>query len=644
MSVTAFTVLSEFRFDVAHAIYGSEQLQGSVEKLSSTVDSAMTSVKNMGMGLAMQFTNAQAGIGGLLYGALSSSDKFMNSQLSFVQIIDSNMTHLTGTIGTMNEKMAVSQKIMGDIQKDASKFGLSGSDLMEGTKSMAALLAPKGLAGENFGMARSMSRNLLKSAPLLGVHPMEVQGQMMRAVGDNSGGQASMGDTLFRRLLGEAPEPFKQAGVTDAKGFNALDMAKRVNLLNDAMGKFTKNTDLLSMRANTMAGIMQRFKDLLSGPFSILKRIGDVLMPLLVQGLTMLADWIEKDGRRIIDSFAKFMKGFLDNPKEFLLQLMQLKSLSSDLGMATKFASLAISLIHLKELFHFLAKLPIIGPVINQIGAFLQSIQFTGKLMEYLRYGFANLGTVMMNYVWPALKILFRGLVEFGGWIAVFLIPLQGLSRAIARMKLESVEWLANNMADITETMESLSFSFGLLFTPIEDLIKGFEELFFLIIGGTGFLDLGKSSLMGFADVVKWFAEGIMLAWSAVRGVVAGMMDFITTVITNIQVIMGNLMNGNFADMNLGTENAFANFGKGFMEEMDKSFNRVYNPTMDGNVDNAKVVSQVNNYDVKMNNSFKEVLQPDRIAFTIKEQLEKGSTNRTSAKGNSFASKAVKAV
>jgi len=640
MSVTAFTVLSEFRFDVAKAIYGSEQLQGSVEKLSNTVDSAMTSVKNMGLGIAMQFSNAQAGIGGLIYGALSSSDKFMNSQLSFVQIIDSNMGHLTGTIGTMNDKMAVSQKIMNDIQKDASNFGLSGSSLLEMTKGLSAMLVPKGLAGENFKGARDMSRNLLKSSANLGIDPNEVQGQLLRAIE----GSASMGDTLFRRLIAEAPEPFKQANINDAKGFNALDTAKRFDILNGALAKFANNTQILEARANTMSGVMQRFKDLFAGPFSVLKRIGDVLMPLLVQGLTMLADWIEKDGRRIIDSFAKFMKGFLDNPKEFLLQLMQLKSLSSDLGMATKFASLVISFIHLEELFHFLAKLPIIGPVINQIGAFLQSIQFTGKLMEFIKYGFSNLGTVMMNYVWPALKILFRGLVEFGGWIAVFLIPLQGLSRAIARMKLESVEWLANNMADITETMESLSFSLGLLFTPIEDLIKGFEELFFLIIGGTGFLDLGKSSLMGFADVVKWFAEGIMLAWSAVRGVVAGMMDFITTVITNIQVIMGNLMNGNFADMNLGTENAFANFGKGFMEEMDKSFNRVYNPTMDGNVDNAKVVSQVNNYDVKMNNSFKEVLQPDRIAFTIKEQLEKGSTNRTSAKGNSFASKAVKAV
>ena len=33
-----------------------------------------------------------------------------------------------------------------------------------------------------------------------------------------------------------------------------------------------------------------------------------------------------------------------------------------------------------------------------------------------------------------------------------------------------------------------------------------------------------------------------------------------------------------------------------------------------------------------MQNNFKEVLQPDRIAFTIKDQLEKSSRNRTASR------------
>lgn len=640
MSVTAFTVLSEFRFDVAQAIYGSEQLQGSVEKLSGAVDNAMTSAKNMGIGLAMQFTNAQAGIGGLLYSIISSSDKFTNSQLSIVQTIDSNMEHLTGTIGTMNEKMMVSQKIMQDIQKDAQHFGLSGTDLLNNFKTLNNMLVPKGLAGDNFKNSRDMSRNLLKSSSSLGIDPVDVQGQLLRAIE----GSASMGDTLFRRLISEAPEPFKQAKVKDAKGFNLLDTTKRFEVLSEAMKKFANNTQILEARANTLSGTMQRFKDLLYGPFSVLKKIGDVIMPLLVQALQRLADWIQKDGQKIIDNIARVLKGLLENPREFLMQLMQLKSLSSDLGIATKLAGLSITIIHLKELFHFLSGLPIIGPAITSLVEFIKNIQFTGKLLEWTKYLFSNFGTILTNFVWPALRVLFNGLVEFGGWIAVFLIPLQGLSRAIARMKLESAEWFANNLADISTIMADLSHSFGVLMTPVQDIIKGFEELFFLIIGGTYLLDGGKSALSSFADIVKWFAEGIMLAWSAIRGVIAGMMEFISTVIGNIQTQLRNIMNGNFSNFDIGTENAFSNFGKAFMEEMDKSFNRVYNPTMDGNVDNAKVVSQVNNYDVKMNNNFKEVLQPDRIAFTIKEQLEKAQTNRTSAKGNSFASKTAKAV
>jgi hypothetical protein len=304
-----YTVVSEFRFDVAQAVLGSEQLQGSVESLSASTQNAMNSVKALGIGMIAQMTGAQAGLMGVLGSALSSTDKFLNSQVSFTQIIDSNMEHLTGTIGTMNEKMAVSKKIMSDIASDSRKFGIPANELMEMTKTMSAMLVPKGLAGENFKGARDISRNLLKSAPNLGIHPADVQGQLLRSVE----GSASMGDTLFRRLITEAPEPFKQAKVKDAKTFNALDAAKRFGVLSEAMAKFSSNSELLEMRANSLSGVMQRARDTFTGFTSVLEPIGRVLMPLVVQALDMLLKWIQNDGQKIINEFAKFLKKFADN-------------------------------------------------------------------------------------------------------------------------------------------------------------------------------------------------------------------------------------------------------------------------------------------------------------------------------------------
>jgi hypothetical protein len=631
-----YTVVSEFRFDVAQAVVGSEQLQGKVESLSNSVNNAVESIKGLGVGMVAQLTGMQAGIAGFFSSAIGASDKFLNSQLSFTQIIDANMEHLTGTIGTMNEKMAVSKKIMGEIAADARHFGLPATELLEMTKTMSAMLVPKGLAGENFKGARDISRNLLKSAPNLGINPADVQGQLLRAVE----GSASMGDTLFRRLLTEAPEPFKEAKIKDAKGFNALDTAKRFGILSDAMAKFSNNTDILEMRAKTMSGVMQTVRDTFTGFTSVLKPIGDVLMPLVVQALDMLLKWIQNDGQKIINEFAKFLKKFTESPKEMLLELNQIATLSSDLNLATKLAGITVFIMHFQELVKFLSTLPVIGPIIGQFGGglikLLEYLKPTRKWLDAISWAFSNIGKVM-SFAWPFLRMVIVGLLEFGGAVAAFLIPLQGLGRAMLRIKIETLEWFANNAADLTVLLGRAQAAFALIFTPIQDLIKGFEELFYLILGGTFFLDAGKKGLFEFVDALELFGKAVLGVWSALRGVVNGIFEMITTIITNAKVLIGNLLGGNFANADLGTENAFASFGQGFMDEFNKSFSRASTPLVDGNVDNAKVSGTINNYDVKMTNNFKEVLQPDRIAFTIKDQLEKSSVNRTKSRVSSIA-------
>jgi hypothetical protein len=640
MPINVYTVVSEFKFDVAHAILGSEQLQGKVQGLSNTVDQAMGSIKGLGIGFISQLSGLSGGLTGLLGVAIGASDKFMQSQLSFTQIIDSNMEHLTGNITNLNDKMDVSRNIMRDIANDARKFSVPAGDLLEMTKGMSAMLVPKGLAGTNFKGARDISRNMLKSAPNLGINPQEVQGQLLRAIE----GSASMGDTLFRRLLSEAPEAFKGNKVKDAKGFNQLDAGKRFDILNQSMAKFASNSELLAMRANTLAGMMTRLKDLFTGFSSVLKPIGDAIMPILLEAFNQFADWIDKDGRKIIEVFANFLKDFLKNPKEMILQLVQLQKAGSDLKAATSLASIAVMFIHLKELFHFLKGVPVIGPAIAGLQAYFANLQFGGKLTQLMSYLWANMGTIFKSVLLPGLKMLLSGLAQFAGWIAVFLIPLQGLTRAIARMKIETLEWFANNAADITVIMADLSHWMGVLWAPIQDLIKGWEELFFLIIGGTYFMDMGKSALGSFVDILGVFAKSILAVWSVVRGVVSGIMDLVGTVIMNIMQLYENIKSGNFGDLTYGMENPFMSMIDGFSQEFNKSFSRALNPNSDGQVDNSKTVSQVNNYDVKMSNNFKEVLQPDRIAFTIKEQLEKASTNRTSARSSGTSALLAKAI
>lgn len=638
MSLTAYTVLSEFKFDVGQAVLASDQLQGAVDGVSNSVNHAIESVKGLGVTFAYQFTGANTGILGILSSAVNASDKFTQSQLSFTQIIDSNMQHLTGSVGSLNEKMAASKAIMNDIAGDARKFGIPAAELVEMTKTLSAMLVPKGLAGTNFKGARDLSRNLLKSAPNLGIHPAEVQGQLLRSVE----GSASMGDTLFRRLLTEAPEPFKAAKVKDAKGFNALDAAKRFGILNDAMAKFANNSDILTMRANTMSGVIQRVKDLFIGFSSILKPLGDAILPPLVELLNMGIKWIDTHGRKIVESMGFFLKGLLEDPKEFLLEIGQLSRLAGNFKFAAAGAGILATVMHLHEIFGVLAKLPVVGPFIAQFGALM------GSLVPIIMKGVGAIPFILKEaliFLGPVFKVVAIGLLEFGAAMGAILIPLQGFGRAVDRMKLESLEWFANNASSLTDSFMSLKDSLAVFFAPIQDMIKGFEELFFMILGGTFFLDVFKSSLEIFVELMKG-ASGIFAElYAAFRGLVAGMFDVIFRSVENLGIIIQNLMDGNFSGLMDGTSNIFSGYMAAGAEEFSKTLTRMTTPTIgEGGVDNANVVNQTHNYDVKMQNNFKEVLQPDRIAFTIKDQLEKSSTNRTQARASGVSGRLAGAI
>jgi hypothetical protein len=538
------------------------------------------------------------------------------------------MEHLTGSIGSLNEKMAASRRIMKDIAKDALEFGIPAAELAEMTKTLSAMLVPKGLAGENFGAARTLSRNLLKSAPNLGIDPGEVQGQLLRSIE----GSASMGDTLFRRLLTEAPEPFKEAKVKDAKGFNMLDATKRFNILNEAMAKFANNADLLAMRANTLSGIMQRARDTFAGFNSVLKPIGDVILPVIIEIINIGLDWVNTKGRDLVKIFAAFMSSMIDSPKAMFINLSSLSALAGDVAKSVGIVSLIVALTHLYEAVHLISSL---GPVGAKIGSVLQGafdfafgLPVIGKAMQSFISMF-KIGEV--TTLIGLMKAIGITILKMAGLFAVFLIPIMGLSRALARIKFEFFEWLAENSVRIGQALFDLQNSLRTLFMPIMDMIKGFEELFFLILGGTYGMDSALSSMELLSSGLKLLSEAFVNVYAGLRSFIAFFTGAWMQMFVNISQMIQNLLSGNFKDIFFGTENIFK---EGFMnaaEEFNRTVGRAKSPLIDGEVDNAKVSNTVINQDIKMTNNFKEVLQPDRIAFTIKDQLEKSSRNKTSA-------------
>lgn len=641
MPINVFTVVSEFKFDVAGAVLGVDTLQNKVDGLSRAAGGALDSLSAIGMGFVASFSGATGGLLGLMGNALSVSDKFTQSQLSFVQIIDSNMAHLSGTVNGINEQMLTSRSIMDDIAKDANKFGLPAQSLLNMTKTLSAMLVPKGLAGENFSGARTMSRNLMKSAPNLGIDPGMVQGQLLRSIE----GAASMGDTLFRRLISEAPESFKQANVKDAKGFNALKAAERFNILNDSLAKFANNSEILEMRANTLAGTMQTVRDLFGSFNSVLKPLGDVLLPILIDTIQIGIDYLNTHGRDIIESMAVFMKTFVAGPKEMIIDLMSLQQLSSNVAKSAGFVGLIVGLTHFQAILTGLAGVPILGAIAGVLGGvfnFLLKIPLLGGAIK----GFMGVFSVgEATGFLGLLKVIGITMFRMAGMFGILLIPLQGLSRAMARMKMDSMVWLMENTSVFIDMLTDLRLSFSKVMAPITDMITGWEELFYTIFSGNGILTFMRDTLGGIVSGIGFFADTLNTWYAGFKGLIGGVFGLISQHILNILQIIENIKSGNFSGLLDGTENIFGEFMSNGAAEFMKTINQYRTPTLSPEgVDNASVVNSVNNYDVTMNNSFKEVLQPDRIAFTIQDQLEKASVNRRTTAPNSIGAQHARSI
>jgi len=620
----AYKVISEFKFEVADALINADALQNKVQSLSDTANHAIENILNLGSRFALEVSGLGGGLLNFFTKAIFASDKFRDSQLSFANIISSNMEHLTGSIGSFNDRMMVSKNIMNDIQKDAQKFGLPAGDLLSMTKSLSAELAPKGLAGENFGGARTMARNFLKSAPNLNIDPTLAQGQLLRAIE----GSASLGDTLFKRLLTEAPEAFAQVGIKGAKGasetFNKLSLEKRFGVLNSALGKFASDMDILSGRANLLSVLMGRINDLFSGFTSILKPIGDVLIPPLVQLINQGIDLIQTDGAQLVKQFARFLKPFVEEPKKLFLDLMQLKSLASDIGSAGGITSFLITIMHIEEFLNFLNSFALGKDLLTGISGFIGKSKVLTYIFDLLGKGIAVVTKIMGG---GFLVVIGKALALFGLLTVIF----QAMSRANAMTKLDSFFSAIKASPAVAEGLNRIKEAFSLILQPIFDIIDGLAYLFSGSLAAETGLNITTKMILGFASGLEFLGTIVNGTWTIVRTVFAGFISFFFELGNTILDVIGQITSGNFKGIfdAIDIGGSLDNIADDMMQEFLKNIKR--NVTdVEQNADTTAVVRNVVNIG-KVENNFdiKEQVEPDRIAFTIEESLNKVANNPT---------------
>lgn len=584
-------------------------LQNAVGGISTAADNALLSFQRLGLGIVGYMGMGTGSILGLLQAAVSASDKFGQSQRQLANIFLSN--NMFGGATAFEDAMINSSKVMEDIKQKAQQFSLPAGEMVQFTKLIGAALISHGLDDSTMKKSIDISRGFLKSAPTLGIDPNLAQGQLL----DAAMGRANLGDTLFQRLMNEttAMKPFKGS----PKGFNALPDAKRIQVLTDALMQFGSNAKVLEGNAKSLTGEFQRLRDSMTGMFSILRPIGDVITNFILPAFHELNNYLQTHGAAIFKDLARMLKNVSESPKQLIITLMQLRDLKKDVNLAGEISKWIGIFITLKEVLGFFGikmmglsgMLRFMAPVLSTItGGFSKLFSVFGRLLVFITGA---------SGVWGALFSIFNGLFIFASRLflpfALLLGLFQMIRRAIAIAHVEDALAIAELMPKFTSAMARLKEAVGALIAPFvkyfDIMAKGIAPIFRISYYFEALIWLLNQA----ADVIVLFLAGFQGVFFAVATMLQNLASMFTT--------------GNF--------DIFKGVGEAFQAGMDMMI-----ADMMGKVDAAEggVVNSVNNIGkIEIQNNFKEQMEPDRIAFTLKEQLLKTAQNPTQALGRSFS-------
>lgn len=596
-----FLVATEFKFEAGSALLASQQVQAATNSIHNSVNNALSSVQQFGLGIAAQFGIAQLGIAGLLHESLNVSDKFRQMQLKFAAGIAANKDHLIGPVQNFNEQLQVSSQLMDKLGKVARDFSLDETALLNFSALINPMLLSKGLAGDNFQNTIDISRGVLKSAPVLGVDPYMIQNQLQEIIEGRAGGQ----NTLFVRLMNDT-NIFKQGGVATATAFNALNAAKRVDLLNKSLAAFSNQTDIVNAAAETMTGQMRRIGSLFTGPVSsILLPFGDLLKKTLLPILKGVANYIDKEGRVLVSQMTVFLRPWLDNLKGTYSTMKQLAALKADVSLTAKIGSFI-------ALFSALRWL---------LGLFGISIGFSFS-MASLGSSFMMMGRAA-RWALPYLGMIGGLLVKMFWWVPLVLGSLQLISRGKAIADVENAKMLAGKAPQFAIEINRIVNSFWLIIRPFTWLWNTMAEGVAWIFR----LDGGLWVLTKVLTVIADFMTGLATQAALLQAIIEAMG-------TALFYAFERVMSGNFK--NLGSD-VFSTFKFDVKDAFQKNMELLKNP--DANM-TASMVTNIGT--VSIQNQFKEQMEPDRIAFTLQNQLLNLSRNPRSARNQTIQNTGAK--
>lgn len=620
MGPEIFHVVSEFRFDVTHAILSADKLETAVEGISKAADNTLLSFQRMTGGIVAQMGLGTGGVLGALYEAIKASEKFADSQRKIANIFVSNPLSIEGGAVTFLEAMEASSAVLDDIQKKARAFSLPVGPFTDMVNLIGAPLFSMGLAGTNMSNAIELARTALKTAPTLGISPEQIPSQLTQLLS----GHANIQDQFIQRLVQDTTA-FKKLGIGEPSGggnkqggflgaFNALAPAERLKVLTEALGQFSNSTEVVEANARSLTQQMQVLRDNLTGIGSILKPIGKALTDFLAPVVAEFNKTLQTHGVAIGKQLGATLKTVIGSPEQLLENLFQIKSLKRDLDSTNRVLS-------------------VVG-VVQIIGSALKFFGMTARLASPWISAFAGALTVFID-VWNRMPTVGTYLVlaaaGFAALIAAIAVfpPIAGmlataaaifaffqlLSRAQAIAAISDAKEMPRLLERLSRLTNAFMTTFGRLISPFTQLYEALAQLISPLFQITGWIDVLSEAFYGVIYDVSLLEAGFL-------GLQATITSFLSY-LTSSQMIE------NPSGILSASADAFS-----------REFDRVMNENLKSLTDpeSGAVMNQVVNINggVSINNAFNSQMEPDRIAFTLKDQLLKAARNPSQAQGKVF--------
>lgn len=585
-----FEVAAEFQFNIGEALLNTKTLQGAVDDLSKSTDSALHSLGYLTNGLVAHLGLGSGGLLSIMMKAVKVSEAFDNTALNLAGTI--NLA--TNGVGSFNEHLQQSETILGNIVDTANQFGLPAGALSAITQNLALPLGKN--AGPNFKNATELGKNVMMSSEMLGMNPEMISHSLIGALQQRQ----AIPRQVFQRLA--LTNTFRQGGIVQQSQFmNIGNVDKKFKLINDAFKELANSGEPLEHRLNSLSKQMTILKNYVVDVGSFLKPIGDALKQPLIIILKGVNDYLRKYGKDMAGNIAMIFKDLLKDPQAFLVNLMQVKRLGNDLKKAWKFTE-------------YIAGFRFLTYILGQFG-----IVLNGGL---LRKGLAVLwdGIVALYRVIPfavIIKNVFSLLSRAITTVLSDFIPLlfffQIISRSIAKARLDDAKSYAEMLPDVTKQLLRTKVAFQNILFPVTmaiDFISDFTKYIF---------------------TTSLWLRIVLPLWSKMNDVLDAVGFSIVATISLLSALFSAFLQfaDNIIHLRNPMENVIGMFDYKFKDSMDKYLAKAEDPT-------KAAANTVNNNNITLNVDMREQMEPDRIAFSLVQHLKKVTMNSPQGRGQTY--------